>query len=76
MYVAGNLCYHRGSSLIRATWAFIRFVGSPEAQRVVVKTYVENGYGSFIDPEKLKRFGYEEYVKTVPAQWAELLSIR
>ena len=59
--------------LIRATWAFIRFVGSPEAQRVIVKTYVENGYGSFIDPEKLKRFGYEEYVKTVPAQWAETL---
>lgn len=59
--------------LIRATWAFIRFVGSPEAQRVIVKTYIENGYGSFIDPEKLKLFGYEEYVKTVPTQWAETL---
>ena len=59
--------------LIRATWAFIRFVGSPEAQRVIVKTYIENGYGSFIDPEKLKHFGYEEYVKTVPTQWAETL---
>ncbi len=59
--------------LIRATWAFIRFVGSPEAQRVIVKTYIENGYGSFIDPEKLKLFGYEEYVKTVPSQWAETL---
>lgn len=59
--------------LIRATWAFIRFVGSPEAQRVIVKTYIENGYGSFIDPEKLKLFGYEEYIKTVPTQWAETL---
>ena len=59
--------------LIRATWAFIRFVGSPEAQRVIVKTYIENGYGSFIDPEKLKLFGYEEYVKTVPTQWAKTL---
>ncbi len=59
--------------LIRATWAFIRFVGSPEAQRIIVKTYIENGYGSFIDPEKLKLFGYEEYVKTVPTQWAETL---
>ena len=59
---------------IRAAWEFIRFVGSPEAERVVVKTYVENGYGNFIDPSKLQLHGYGEYVHTVPRQWADTLA--
>ena len=58
---------------IRAAWKFIRFAGSPEAEKVIVKTYVENGYGNFIDPEKLKKYGYEEYVKYVPKQWVDTL---
>ena len=60
--------------LIRAAWRFVRFVGSPEAERVVVRTYVENGYGRFIDPEKLKQFGFAEYVDQVPRQWANTLT--
>lgn len=59
---------------IRAAWQFIRFVGSPEAEEVVVRTYVENGYGSFIDPKKLIRYGFEEYVQTVPKQWSDTLA--
>ena len=59
---------------IRAAWQFIRFVGSPEAEKVVVRTYVENGYGSFIDPKKLIRHGFEEYVQTVPKQWSDTLA--
>ncbi len=55
---------------IKAAWRFIRFVGSPEAKKVVVQTYVENGYGSYIDPVKLERYGYGEYVQSVPKQWA------
>jgi len=58
---------------IKAAWRFIRFVGSPEAKREVVRTYVENGYGGFIDPVKLERYGYGEYAKSVPRQWAETL---
>jgi len=59
---------------IRAAWRFIRFVGSDEAEREIVRTYIENGYGSFINPKKLKRHGYEEYLPSVPEQWAETLS--
>jgi len=58
---------------IRAAWRFIRFVGSPEAKREIVRTYVENGYGSFIDPVKLERYGYGEYAASVPKQWANTL---
>lgn len=63
----------KDAAKIQAAWKFIRFVGSDAAQREVVRTYVENGYGRFIKPEKLKRFGYEEYLGSVPRQWAETL---
>ena len=56
-----------------AAWRFIRFIGSPEAQKEIIRVYIENGYGSFINPEMLKQFGYEEYLHTVPKQWAETL---
>ena len=58
---------------IAASWKFLRFVGSPAAERVIVQTYVENGYASFINPEKLALHGYTEYVATVPAQWKDTL---
>ena len=58
---------------IAASWKFLRFVGSPAAERVIIQTYVENGYASFINPEKLAKHGYTEYVATVPAQWKHTL---
>ena len=59
---------------IAASWKFLRFVGSPAAERVIIQTYVENGYASFINPEKLAKHGYTEYAATVPAQWKQTLS--
>ncbi len=64
----------RDPETIRAAWKFTRFVGSPEAEREIVRTYVENGYGGFINPEKLKQFGYDEYIDSVPTQWAQTLA--
>ena len=58
---------------IAAAWKFLRFVGSPEAEKVVVQTYVENGYASFVNPNKLSLYGYDEYVATVPTQWRNTL---
>lgn len=58
---------------IDAAWKFLRFVGGPEAERVIVRTYVENGYANFVNPEKLGQHGYSEYVPTVPRQWKETL---
>lgn len=59
---------------IDAAWKFLRFVGSPEAERVIVRTYVENGYANFVNPEKLTEHGYAEYVPMVPKQWKETLA--
>jgi ABC-type sugar transport system permease subunit/ABC-type glycerol-3-phosphate transport system substrate-binding protein len=56
-----------------AAWKFLRFVGSPDAERVIVRTYVENGYASYINPEKLAQHGYSEYIHTVPKQWKDTL---
>ena len=58
---------------IDAAWKFLRFVGSPDAERVIVRTYVENGYANFVNPQKLAEYGYAEYVPTVPKQWKETL---
>ena len=58
---------------IAAAWKFLRFVGSPDAEKVIVQTYVENGYASFVNPKKLALHGYEEYVATVPMQWKDTL---
>ena len=58
---------------IAASWKFLRFVGSPDAEKVIVQTYVENGYASFVNPKKLALHGYEEYVATVPTQWKDTL---
>lgn len=58
---------------IDAAWKFLRFVGSPDAESVIVRTYVENGYANFVNPEKLAQHGYAEYVPTVPKQWRDTL---
>jgi ABC-type sugar transport system permease subunit/ABC-type glycerol-3-phosphate transport system substrate-binding protein len=59
--------------MIRAAWQFIRFISGPEAEKAMIRVYVENGYGSYINRDKLKEHGYEEYLKTVPRQWAKTL---
>ena len=58
---------------IKAAWKFIRFIASPEAEKEMVRVYVENGYGNYLNPEKLKLYGYEEYLKYIPTQWSETL---
>ncbi|MHC4249604.1 MAG: extracellular solute-binding protein, partial [Planctomycetota bacterium] len=58
---------------IDGAWKFIRFVGSPEAKAAVTGAYVENGYGPYIAPEKLAASGHEEYLSSVPKQWADAL---
>ena len=76
MHVRGlGLCAATSNpEVIRAAWKFIRFIVSSEAEREMVRVYVENGYGSYINPEKLHQYGYEEYLKLVPQQWNKTLS--
>lgn len=52
-----------------AAWEFIRFWGGPEAREIRVRVFVENGYGQFLNPEDLRKYGYSEYLKQMPKGW-------
>ncbi len=52
-----------------AAWAFIRFWCGTEATRIRTRVYVENGFGRFINPTHLRKYGYPEYLRRVPKGW-------
>ena len=56
-------------------WDYIKFYASLEARRIRTKTFVEAGFGKYVQPKWLKMFGYEKYVRDVPKGWAESLDI-
>jgi len=57
-----------------AAWTFIHFWASAEAQRIRTKTFVENGYGQYLNPADLRRFGYTEYLRRVPKGWEQVFN--
>ena len=52
-----------------AAWKYIWFYDSEEARKIRMEVMIENGYGRFMNPVYLKRFGYEEYLEDVPKTW-------
>ena len=64
----------KDSVLIDACWKFIRFMGSNEAKKIAVDTYIENGFGRYILPNVLEKFGYPEFIDKVPKDWAEAVT--
>lgn len=52
-----------------AAWKYIWFFDSEEARKIRLKIMVEHGYGKFMNPIYLKRYGYEEYLEDVPKSW-------
>ncbi len=52
-----------------AAWKYIWFYDSEEARKIRLKVMIENGYGKFMNPVYLKRYGYEEYLEEVPKTW-------
>ena len=57
-----------------AAWEYIKFWAGDEAQRIKARVYVENGYAKFIAPHYLRKFGYERYLRDVPAGWEATLT--
>ena len=41
-------------------------MGSTEAKKIAVDTYVENGFGRYVLPQVLEKFGYNELIDKVP----------
>ena len=61
-------------AVIDACWKFIRFMGSDAAKKIAVDTYVENGFGRYILPEILEKYGYPEFIDKVPKDWTEAVT--
>ena len=56
----------------RAAFDYIWFFGGEEANRIRTEVLVEQGYGKFINPIWLKKYGYDEYLEIVPQGWLEV----
>ncbi len=54
-----------------AVMRYIWFVTSEEAQRIRTQVYVENGFGQFVSPDLLEKFGYDRLLRRVPKGWKQ-----
>lgn len=54
-----------------AAWEYIKFMSSPDADRIRTKAYVEAGLGKMVNPVMLEKYGYTEYLRGIPKGWIE-----
>ncbi len=54
-----------------AVMRYLWYITSDEANRLRTWLFVENGYGMFVNPEYLERFGYDRLLRRVPPGWRE-----
>ncbi|MCL5104357.1 MAG: extracellular solute-binding protein [Armatimonadetes bacterium] len=53
----------------KAAWEYIKFMSGPKADEIRTRSYVENGLWKYVNPVKLKQYGYSEYMSEVPKAW-------
>lgn len=58
-----------------AVMRYIWYITGEEAQRIRTQVYVENGYGRFVNPDVLSKFGYDDILRKVPPGWRETFEI-
>lgn len=56
---------------IEACWKFIKYFAGDDAARVNTKNFVELGMGSLVNPQWLKKFGYDDLVAQVDPSYAK-----
>jgi len=54
-----------------AAMRYVWFVSGDEARRIRTDVYVANDMGRFVNPDHLRRFGYERLLRQVPRQWLQ-----
>lgn len=54
-----------------AIMRYIWYVTGDEAQRIRTRVFVESGFGRFVRPDLLERFGYHDVLRQVPPGWQE-----
>lgn len=52
-----------------AVMRYIWHMTSEDAQRLRTRIFVDHGYGRFVNPDLLERFGYDRLLQRVPAGW-------
>lgn len=62
----------KDSELAKAAFDYIAFLDSDEANSIRARIYVQRGYGRFVNPQVLKRFGYTDYLKQVDKEWIKV----
>jgi multiple sugar transport system permease protein len=55
--------------MIQAAWDYMSFQDSDEANQIRVKIFIQNGYGRFVSPILLEKYGYTDYLKSVDKDW-------
>ncbi len=68
-YMMGIFAGQKDKRVRDAAWKYIWFYDSEEARKIRLEVMVEYGYGKFMNPVYLKRFGYKEYLEDVPETW-------
>jgi multiple sugar transport system permease protein len=58
-----------------AAWEYMRYYNGPEALGIKTRVMVEGGLGQFVNPELLRRYGYEEIERLAPKEWAKAFKI-
>lgn len=54
-----------------AVMRYIWFITGDEAHETRTRVFVESGYGRFVNPLQLERFGYDELLRRVPQGWLD-----
>ena len=52
-----------------AAWKYIQYMVGDEAKKIQVTRLVQAGYTKYVNPEYLKKYGFEEYINEVPKEW-------
>jgi ABC-type sugar transport system permease subunit/ABC-type glycerol-3-phosphate transport system substrate-binding protein len=58
-----------------AAWEYMKFYESEEAVRIKTRVMVEGGYGPFVNPKYLRKFGYPEIERLSPPGWLDTFDI-
>ncbi|MCF7837162.1 MAG: extracellular solute-binding protein [Candidatus Marinimicrobia bacterium] len=57
-----------------AVMRYIWFITGEEAQALRTEIFVNNGFGHFVNPDLLERFGYHDVLRRVPPAWRETIT--
>ena len=59
----------KDTKTVLASWEFVKFMASDEADRIRTKAFVEAGLGSSVNPASLEKYGYADDVSAISKTW-------